>query len=471
MKKHILTSLALILILGTLDASAQSLLKKLGQQALKEVGTRVENHVKTEVQKAVSNPDRKPKEAASQEDFYDKISKRAQIATIATMVEYGSTTGELNGYAWVDLGLPSGIRWATCNVDAISPEHPGKHYSWGEVATKSSYLPENTKTYGKEIVDISGNQTYDVAAQKWGNGWRMPTEENMKELLRYCDDRYVQKGGRWGREFTSHINQKSIFLPTTGSKEGAKLSEANGCGLYWLSTPYVSSVNNGAHMYTFGAAEGYAAIGDRASGFAVRPVSDYDVDTEIPFDGETGGHKWVDLGLPSGLKWATCNVGSQAVDQDGIHYKWGSLVKYHSSTSPYAKSDVQGDIGGDVNYDAATAMWGEEWSMPSALDFIELMDNCNFEWTYLGRRKGLKVTSKINGKYIFLPASGQCNYTTDSDGLANDINKKLGYWTSTAMPGWQNSENAYYFNASDSEAFINSALRQQQGLCIRPVMR
>ena len=156
MKKHILTSLALILILGTLDASAQSLLKKLGQQALKEVGTRVENHVKTEVQKTVSNPDRKPKEAASQEDFYDKISKRAQIATIATMVEYGSTTGELNGYAWVDLGLPSGIRWATCNVDAISPEHPGKHYSWGEVATKSSYLPENTKTYGKEIVDISG---------------------------------------------------------------------------------------------------------------------------------------------------------------------------------------------------------------------------------------------------------------------------------------------------------------------------
>ena len=88
MKKYILTTLALILTAGTFDASAQSLLKKLGQQALKEVGTRVENHVKTEVKNAVSNA--KSKEKASdapgtsqtnvaQADIYDQINKRVQI--------------------------------------------------------------------------------------------------------------------------------------------------------------------------------------------------------------------------------------------------------------------------------------------------------------------------------------------------------------------------------------------------------
>lgn len=104
MKKYILTTLALILTAGTFDASAQSLLKKLGQQALKEVGTRVENHVKTEAQKAVSNAKSKGKASeapdapkASQSnvthvaaDIYDQINKRVEIGTTETMVEYGA---------------------------------------------------------------------------------------------------------------------------------------------------------------------------------------------------------------------------------------------------------------------------------------------------------------------------------------------------------------------------------------------
>ena len=295
----------------------------------------------------------------------------------------------------------------------------------------------------------------------------MPTAEEMIELLRYCLDRYIQKNGRYGREFTSVINDKSIFLPTTGSKDGSKLSEANGCGLYWASTP---SGDNGAHMYTFGAPLGYVTTGDRAVGMAIRAVCDYDVNTDIPYDGETNGHKWVDLGLPSGTKWATCNVGSDFVDQDGIHFKWGSLEKY-GSNSTYAKSDVQKDISGDPTYDAARALWGESWSMPSAFDFVELIENCTFEWTRIGRRKGVKVTSKINGKYIFMPASGECDYNTDKDGLASDINKKFAYWTSTPMRGWQNADDAYYFTATNTDVYIISKIRYYQGWCIRPVIK
>ena len=395
--------------------------------------------------------------------------KQVQTTTIATMVEYGPTTGTLNGHDWVDLGLPSGTRWATCNVDATSPEKPGKHYSWGETVAKSQYVAGNTKTYNKKMDDIAGNATYDVATQKWGKGWRMPTEMELRELLNYCHDRYVQKGGRWGREFTSIKNKKSIFLPATGSRDGAKLEEANGCGLYWTSTPHTDNFNNGAHMYTFGAANGEPSIGERYTGFAVRPVTDYDVNTDIPSDGETNGHKWVDLGLPSGLKWATCNVGSDAIDQDGGYYRWGATTTYYDGKK-YAKDDVQRDITGDAHYDAATAHWGGGWHMPTVQDFAELMEHCTWQWTNIGRRKGLKLTSKHNGKYIFLPASGAMSYNCDAYRLPDDVNKWLKYWTSSDLPGQSTSE-AYYLSAFDEQVYFSTNVRWSYGYCIRPVIK
>lgn len=404
-----------------------------------------------------------------QSSIFSIASKQVKTTSIATMVEYGPTTGTLNGHDWVDLRLPSGTRWATCNVDATSPEKPGKHYSWGETAAKNQYVAENTKTYNKKMDDIAGNPTYDVATQKWGKGWRMPTEMELRELLNYCYDRYVQKGGRWGREFTSTKNKMSIFLPATGSRDGAKLEEANGCGLYWTSTPYTDNFNNGAHMYTFGAANGEPSIGERYTGFAIRPVADYDVNTEIPSDGETNGHKWVDLGLPSGTRWATCNLGTDEVDQDGGHYRWGAITTYYESKN-YAKEDVQRDITSDVNFDAAAALWGGGWHMPTVQDFAELMDNCTWEWTNIGRRKGLKVTSKHNGKYIFLPASGAMNYNCDASRLPDDVNKRLNYWTSSDIPG-QNTSGAYYLSALEEFVYFSTNVRWSYGYCIRPVIK
>ena len=306
--------LALFLAVGTADLSAQSFLKKMEKTVKKEVENRIQKEVNKRGNKGVNKDieavtgdqsqqvESKPsqtkvsKDQSQSNDIFSIARKRVTATPLATMVEYGPTTGKLNGHEWVDLGLPSGTRWATCNVDATTPEQPGKHYSWGETVTKASYVAGNTKTYNKEMGDIAGNQTYDVAAKKWGKGWRMPTEEELRGLIRYSNDKYVQKGGRWGREFTSVMNNKSIFLPVTGSREGSKLEEANGCGLYWTSTPYTSNHNNGAYMYTFGAALGEPSIGERYSGFAIRPVTDYSVNTDIPSDGETNGHKWVEIG-------------------------------------------------------------------------------------------------------------------------------------------------------------------------------
>lgn len=475
MKKITLITLTIILSLGTVDSSAQNFLKKLGESVKKEVKKEVGNRVKKAAEgqlkkatKTTKTGNDSKQEQSESDKFFEEMGKKAPVTTIATMVEYGPGSGTLNGHDWIDLGLPSGTRWATCNVDAASPEQPGKHYSWGETATKSSYEAGNTKTYGKEMTDIAGDKTYDVATAKWGKGWRMPTEEEMRELLKYCGDQYVQRNGRKGRELKSYENEKTIFLPAAGSKDGTRLKEANGCGLYWTSTP---DSNNGAHMYTFGAALGEMSTGAREYGFAVRPVTDYDVNTDIPYDGETDGHKWVDLGLPSGIKWATCNVGSDAVDQDGNYYKWGDISGYFIKGATYADENVQKDISGDAVYDAATALWGENWKMPSAFDFVELMENCTWEMTKIGRRTGLKVTSKINGKYIFLPASGECDYTGDANRLPNEVNKSLSYWTSTPVPGWQNKYDAYYLNKVYDEVCLRMGSRHSYGWCIRPVIK
>lgn len=89
----------------------------------------------------------------------------------------------------VDLGLPSGTRWANVNIGASSPEEYGDYYAWGETEEKSDYS-KNTYLYWNEQYntgddigeDISGTQ-YDVAHVKWGGIWKMPTLAQIKELI------------------------------------------------------------------------------------------------------------------------------------------------------------------------------------------------------------------------------------------------------------------------------------------------
>ena len=89
----------------------------------------------------------------------------------------------INGHEYVDLGLPSGLKWATCNVGANTPEEYGNYYAWGEIVPKTDYSDENCATLGKQLSDISGNANYDAATANWGASWRMPTkEEIMAEL-------------------------------------------------------------------------------------------------------------------------------------------------------------------------------------------------------------------------------------------------------------------------------------------------
>ena len=93
---------------------------------------------------------------------------------------------DYNGHDYVDLGLPSGLKWATCNVGSTTPEGYGDFFAWGEINTKDSYTPQNSITNGYQIGDISGNEQYDAARANWGATWRLPTKEELQELLDNC---------------------------------------------------------------------------------------------------------------------------------------------------------------------------------------------------------------------------------------------------------------------------------------------
>lgn len=178
------------------------------------------------------------------------------------------------GGEYVDLGLPSGLKWATCNLGATRPEEIGDYYAWGELQPKSYYDEASSSTYGQNVADISGNAQYDVAAALWGNGWRMPTEADFEELMKECTWKHAKVDDIYGNDIEGQMvtgpNGKSIFFPFTGYMAWGSLIWSNQA-YYWTSTP---DGKNFARRITFDYdADDYLVLPDNKwYGSGVRPV-------------------------------------------------------------------------------------------------------------------------------------------------------------------------------------------------------
>lgn len=148
---------------------------------------------------------------------------------------YKISDGAEGQYEYVDLGLPSGIKWATMNIGATSPEKHGDFYAWAEIETKSQYIAGTYMYNGVNIGDFSGKATYDVATAKWGGRWRMPTDAEMRELINNCDFEHTTLNGVKGFMLTSKINGNTIFFPAAGWKKDSAGGAGNNA-YYWGST-------------------------------------------------------------------------------------------------------------------------------------------------------------------------------------------------------------------------------------------
>lgn len=200
-----------------------------------------------------------------------KFSKLIAFVTIA-IVALSACEKEISGHEYVDLGLPSGLKWATCNIGASSPEDYGNYYAWGEIEPKSTYTEDNSITYRVEMEDISGNPQYDAATANWGSTWRMPTREECEELVEECTWEWTTQNGVYGMKVTGP-NGNYIFLPAAGYRYGSSLYGAGENGFYWSSTPH-SGDFYACRLYFNSGHCSVNYVHDRYFGRSVRPVSE-----------------------------------------------------------------------------------------------------------------------------------------------------------------------------------------------------
>ena len=478
-----------------------------------------------------------------------------------------------NNHEFVDLGLPSGLKWATCNVGATKPEEYGEYFAWGETEPKKEYSWLNYKfelgtdyngPFSKYVTNSSygtvDNKTVldpedDAAHVNWGGSWRMPTDAEWTELKAKCTWTWTIQNGVNGRLVTGP-NGKSIFLPVAGHRDGTSLYEAGSYGDYWslsLNTYYPF------FAYGFYFDSYYVSWNNyfRCNGLSVRPVygefipgefipvasisldktslelnvedkqqltatvspsnatakevlwesSDIFIATvdqtglvtavapgtaTITAYGSSGVSasctvtikkkavepEYVDLGLPSGTKWATFNVGATKPEEYGDYFAWGETepksnydwstykwcngsettqTKYNTSSS-YGTVDNKTVL--DPEDDAAHVNWGGSWRMPTYAEWTELRTNCTWTWTSQNGVNGRLVTGP-NGKSIFLPATG---YRYDTD--LNSAGSYGNYWSSSLYTDAPDKAYSALFN---SDAVGWGDRYRLYGFSVRPV--
>lgn len=389
------------------------------------------------------------------------------IITLLSCVGMNADDGQINGHGYVDLGLSSGLKWATCNIGATAPSAFGSYFTWGEITSHSVRYGDNNKEAKPYLGDISGDSQYDAATAIWGGKWRMPTKAELKELHDKCQWTWTKKGKICGYKVVGP-NGKSIFLPVA-QKEGKAIRNFHS---YWSSTQHEEEIHC-AYCTYFDAKEHQMTRLHIINSYVIRPV----IGTEPnrpPILGKPApansinGHQYVDLGLPSGLKWSKYNIGATYPWEYGDYFAWGETStknEYLEENSKTYNKDID-DISGNPQYDAARANWGDEWRIPTEAEIQELIKECKWEWTTQGvHYKGYKITGP-SGKSIFLPAGGE-RYSSSHLGRG----EKGNYWSS-APYGSETDQSCRFVFYSPYDYNLRNILWdfRYNGYSIRPVI-
>lgn len=386
----------------------------------------------------------------------------------------------------VDLGLS--VKWASANIGAASPSHPGGYFAWGETSVKAGvYNYDNYKfdgignqwkkynfgdTYSKKYkLDCKENlDPEDDAAQVLlGGGWRMPSAIELHELREKCTWQEVKAGDSCGILITSNVpgyEGQSIFLPYAGrineyhyeDEEDEGIVSNNGSyASYWTST--LEQGINANHRYVGQSIRPVMAFSDSERKSEVKPI--VQASSAIP--------EAVDLGLS--VKWANLNVGAYSPEQCGSLFAWGETeqkpyysfynykyaayiekdnrwwyTKYVPEESSYKESNSDGKMRLDAEDDAASVNLGGNWRLPTKDECNELFEKCDWKDTVVNGIRGYLVTSKVEGftvNSIFLP----CTAGGSNSVISNPSKYNLGrYLTADASSKYTHSFVSFNFS-------------------------
>lgn len=213
---------------------------------------------------------------AARKYYYCTCFLRDGIKYYGDIREFTTKGYEISNEQVVDLGLS--VNWAGYNIGAQKPEEYGEYYAWGEAEKKESYT-ENNYTYYENGYTSIGNEIsgtkYDVATQKWGKKWRMPTLEEFQELIEKCTWEAMTYNGIQGRKIIGP-NGNCIFIPLAGLYKDTKISSLQYDGYYWLGTYSSESDFHAASMNIHGYfnSPGTLLYEYRYYGLTIRAVSD-----------------------------------------------------------------------------------------------------------------------------------------------------------------------------------------------------
>ena len=253
----------------------------------------------------------------------------------------------------VDLGLPSGTLWATCNIGAFAPWACGNYFSWGETELKEYYdwstyiYCEGSETsltkycndasygYNGFTDDLSVLQPSDDAATAiWGTDWHTPTQEEWQELLDNTIHTWTTSNGVNGFVFRGS-NGNSIFLPVTGYRSSSSLL-CNYIGCYWLSSLGTDYPSNARYLNFY--SQGYSVTNNsRYCGIVVRPVR------SVPQNN-----------IPTGAINGKFTINA---DGDQVYFSQGNL-QYQASTNTWKFADNQYDYVGSANSNISSTYSG-----------------------------------------------------------------------------------------------------------------
>ena len=219
--------------------------------------------------------------------FFANVASKALALAAAVMMMSAAFTAcskdndatKHNTGKYVDLGLPSGLKWAKCNLGASKPSDYGDYYAWGEIEPKTTNYSWATYKWGTESNMTKYNNTDskttleaadDAATAKLGSPWRMPTNDEIQELIDKCTWTWTTQDGVKGYEVKGP-NGNSIFLPVAGNRTGSRLDHAGVYGYYRSSSLSTGNSNKARGLYFNSSKRGLDIFG-RCYGFTVRPV-------------------------------------------------------------------------------------------------------------------------------------------------------------------------------------------------------
>jgi len=209
-----------------------------------------------------------------------------KIASMISDIDCGSWEEEppTPAHEYIDLGLPSGRKWATCNIGAETPTEKGLYFAWGEISgytasqvgSKRNFNQQNYRFYsastmtkynasdGKTVLDAED----DAATANWGSDWRMPTREEMIELSANTISRFIT--AEQVVVFSSKTNDNVLILPVGGYATGNNITGITEYADYWSNTRS-SNVSNAARLFRGGSSTNVSDL-SRWYGMFIRPV-------------------------------------------------------------------------------------------------------------------------------------------------------------------------------------------------------